>query len=159
DNPIANQFLNQFGWLGLGIFKVTTVLVVIAITSIVARQRPRTARHVLRFACAAAAYVVLHGASIDQTATTSDESQLGINEYLALVHGHSQKRGIDSFAYCQQVAGVCEDIVSGKSTLARAVDILESSELTQDPLRRKAIATCHLGKSFRESLALQIIDF
>jgi hypothetical protein len=159
DNPVADELLTYHGWLGLALFKVATVLVVIVATSMVARRRPRTARHVLRFACAAAAFVILHGTIVGQTAKTRDEINAEDNQNLAEFNREAQQRSLDSLAYANLVNDVCNEVISGRFTLAEAVDQLMSSELTQDPRRQQSLMACHAGQGLRQCLANQIMRF
>jgi hypothetical protein len=59
-NPIANAWLNAYGWAGLAGFKVAAMLLVAAATAYISLRRPRTGGHVLRFACCAVAVVVAY---------------------------------------------------------------------------------------------------
>lgn len=57
-NPIAEAWLNSYGWTGLALFKLAIILIVAAVAAIVSRSRPRTGGHILTFACLAVALVV-----------------------------------------------------------------------------------------------------
>jgi hypothetical protein len=57
-NPIAEAWLNSYGWTGLALFKLAIILVVAAVAVYVSLSRPRTGGHILTFACLAVALVV-----------------------------------------------------------------------------------------------------
>ena len=57
-NPIADAWLNAYGWAGLAVFKLVIVLLVAALAAFVSLSRPRTGGHILTFACLAVAIVV-----------------------------------------------------------------------------------------------------
>ena len=59
-NPIANWWLSNLGWLGLGAFKLLTMLTVAGLVVAISRSRPRAGRRVLSFACVAVAAVVAY---------------------------------------------------------------------------------------------------
>jgi hypothetical protein len=52
-NPVASAWLEQHGWLGLGIFKAGTVAVFVGAAVLVARRRPHTGVGVAALGCAA----------------------------------------------------------------------------------------------------------
>jgi hypothetical protein len=59
-NPLANEWLQRFGWQGLAAFKVTTVSLVAFIAIYVSTSRPRVGSRLLNFACLAACTVVVY---------------------------------------------------------------------------------------------------
>jgi hypothetical protein len=59
-NPIANWWLKSLGWLGLGIFKFSTMSMVATLTVIISRYRPRIGGLVLTFGCTTLSAVVLY---------------------------------------------------------------------------------------------------
>src|SRR5262249_9097167 len=59
-NPIARWWLEQHGWLGLVLFKITVVLFVAALALIISQYRPCAGGLVLVFACSALALVDLY---------------------------------------------------------------------------------------------------
>jgi hypothetical protein len=59
-NPLANWWLQHYGWCGLAAFKGITVALVLGLWAIVVRYRPRIGSRMLTFACTAVALVVLY---------------------------------------------------------------------------------------------------
>src|SRR5690349_18620406 len=67
-NPVARWWLARWGWAGLAGFKLAIILLVIASVKLIARYRPRTATHVLSFACGATALVIGYSCTLLGTA-------------------------------------------------------------------------------------------
>jgi hypothetical protein len=63
-NPIANAWLNRYGWLGLTGFKVASMILVASATVVVSLRHPRAGGGILTFACSAVAIVVLYSFSL-----------------------------------------------------------------------------------------------
>lgn len=63
-NPIASGVLNQFGWLGMIVFKVCCVSVVLGIVILLGRLRPLISQRIMTFGCVALTCTVLYGASL-----------------------------------------------------------------------------------------------
>ena len=57
-NPIAEAWLNSYGWTGLALYKLAIILIVATVAAFVSLSRPRTGGHILTFACLAVALVV-----------------------------------------------------------------------------------------------------
>ena len=57
-NPIAEAWLNSYGWTGLALYKLGIVLIVATLAAFISLSRPRTGGHVLSFACLSVALVV-----------------------------------------------------------------------------------------------------
>src|SRR5260370_32741160 len=62
-NPIANAWLNSYGWAGLIVFKAIAMSIVIGTCAFISLSRPRTGGLVLVFACTIVAAVVLYSCS------------------------------------------------------------------------------------------------
>ena len=63
-NPIARFFINHWGLKGMIGFKLSMVLLVVAITQIVAYRRPQVARAVLIFGTIVVGAVVVYSVSL-----------------------------------------------------------------------------------------------
>ncbi len=63
-NPIANAWLNRYGWAGLTTFKVMSMILVASATVCISLRHPRTGGGILTFACSALAVVVLYSCSL-----------------------------------------------------------------------------------------------
>jgi hypothetical protein len=59
-NPIAEAWLNSYGWTGLALYKLVIIVIVAAVAAFVSLSRPRTGGHILTFACLAVALVVAY---------------------------------------------------------------------------------------------------
>ncbi len=57
-NPIAATILEQFGWAGLALFKVSSVVLVGVLGLVIARKNRSVAQRVLQFACACTFLIV-----------------------------------------------------------------------------------------------------
>jgi hypothetical protein len=63
-NPVASFFLNNWGLIGLIVFKLVMVCVVAAVCQAIASRRIGAARRVLQFAAVAASLVVVYSAGL-----------------------------------------------------------------------------------------------
>jgi tryptophan-rich sensory protein len=59
-NPIAGEWLTQYGWKGLVIFKIVGLLLVSWVSIFVSTRSPKTGRRLLTFACIAVGLVVVY---------------------------------------------------------------------------------------------------
>ena len=59
-NPVARWFIHHWGVVGMAGFKLTLVLIVVAISEFVGRQRPVVARGLLMGGTAVVGLVVVH---------------------------------------------------------------------------------------------------
>jgi hypothetical protein len=59
-NPIANALLSRYGWAGMIMFKLTDVLLVAWIVTLLSIFQPRAARRVLSIACGIVGMVALY---------------------------------------------------------------------------------------------------
>ena len=157
-NPVADWWLSRFGWIGLAGFKASMTFVVILLTRIVGQQRPRAAGHVLTFACAVLAVVVLHSAAVGQTAQTFQELTAECNQMLDGYNRYARQSSLNSIAYVALLDSVCDDLVAGKCTLAQAVAQLRSAQRYQDLGQQRLLSSLFPGRSLEESLALHVID-
>jgi hypothetical protein len=63
-NPIANAWLNRYGWAGLTMFKIASMVLVASTTMCISLRHPRAGGGILAFACSALAIVVLYSFSL-----------------------------------------------------------------------------------------------
>jgi hypothetical protein len=63
-NPVANWWLNAYGWPGLVGFKLFIVLFIVSLVALISRLRPKTAGRFLGFACAALTVVVIYSGNL-----------------------------------------------------------------------------------------------
>ncbi len=67
-NPIANAWLNAYGWVGLIVFKAMAISIVIGASALISLSRPKVGGLVLLFACSVVAGVVLYSCSLSRLA-------------------------------------------------------------------------------------------
>ena len=61
-NPVARWWLVRHGAVGLACFKGAVVLLVLTLTAVISRSKPRAAGQVLTFGCVSLVFVVLYSA-------------------------------------------------------------------------------------------------
>ncbi len=59
-NPIAQWMLVNFGWLGMGLWKLFTIAIVVSVVVVLARSRPRTSGRLLNLGVSAQFLVVMY---------------------------------------------------------------------------------------------------
>jgi Domain of unknown function (DUF5658) len=65
-NPIADAWLKSYGWVGMTLFKVMSMVVVGGVAVYISVQRPRMGSGLLTFACISVAGVVLYSLTLVQ---------------------------------------------------------------------------------------------
>jgi len=155
-NPVADWWLNQFGWSGLAGFKAAMVLLVIILTTLIARQRPRAASRTLRFACAALVLVMLHSVALGRTAQTVDKFVEDVNNDLEELNRQARARTAKIVAYFHLLAEVTGDVSSGKVSVSEAVERLANSPRAKDGDYLQSLVRRHPGHSFRDCLSMEI---
>jgi hypothetical protein len=158
-NPVANWWLSRHGWFGLAGFKAAVVFMVVLLTGIIARQRPRAAGNVLAFACAALTAVVIHGAVLGQTAPAACELPQDINRGLEEINVQTRRVAAGTKAYTEFLDRMVERVAAGESTLAEAVQRLMKWERNRDPGRQRTLMSVFRGRSMEEALARQMLSF
>ncbi|MCI0642950.1 MAG: DUF5658 family protein [Gemmataceae bacterium] len=129
-NPIAQWWLGEFGWLGLAAFKSSMVLVVIALTFVISRRRPRVAARMQVFACAVLAVVVCYSAVLGGTAKTEAQVFEEIDEYLAATNEAARHRFNQTRRLAAEMEFWVEELITGQATLAEVVGRIQYSSLT-----------------------------
>jgi hypothetical protein len=158
-NPVADWWLSRYGWFGLACFKAALVFIVVLLTGIIARQRPRAAGKVLAFACAVLTAVVIHGAVLGQTAPTSAESSEDINRGLEDMNVHTRRVTAGTKPYSEFLERMVDRLAGGESTLAEAVERLMTWDRNRDPVRQRTLMSVFGGRSMEEALARQMLSF
>jgi hypothetical protein len=74
-NPVANAWLQQYGWNGLAVFKIGAVVVFVAAAVLVAIRRPRVGAAVMAAGCLALLSVTVYSSRL--LAATSEPEELG----------------------------------------------------------------------------------
>jgi hypothetical protein len=157
-NPVAQWWLAHWGWAGLAGFKLAVLLLVMTAASLIGRHRPRTAAHVLTFACGATALVVGYSCTLLGTARTQGqaltrEDEVRIETEAAQLDAQVQELQ----AYYKLRDQLAEDLNAGRDSLDALVTRLQATPKVQDPAWLKLLRLAHPGRSDRESLAALIV--
>lgn len=158
-NPVALWWLSRYGWLGLAGFKTAVVFVVVLSTGIIARQRPRAACHLLTFACAVLAAVVIHGAVLGQTAPTPCDLSAEVNRDLEDMNVQTQRLAADARVYNEFLENMVDRVAAGELTLAQAIERLMQWDKNRHPRWQQAVMSIFRSQSMEEALARQVLSF
>lgn len=156
-NPVADWWLQHFGWPGLALFKLTTVLLVSGLGVLIYRYRPSTARRLLSFACALLAAVVLYSGYLVYAAAGIPVVLESEEELLA-----RQQRLNDetrrSHAYTLVLDRVATDVVARRCTLRQAVAELSRAEKAHDPAWLAVLRHQFNARTPEENLAVSVME-
>jgi hypothetical protein len=126
-NPVAAWCLAHFGWAGLAVFKLGSVLLAVGLVLFVARRRRQTAGRVLTFGCAALLAVLLYsGSLVARVNAASARLERAEGHGLKLTREWEQQQ-----VYTALHLRVQDDLVARRCTLAEAVGILAGCEWVQ----------------------------
>jgi hypothetical protein len=156
-NPVARWWLARWGWAGLAGFKLAVVLLVIAAVKGIARHRPRTATHVLSFACGATALVIGYSCTLLGTArahglalNTDDMAQIVAEA------GQLDARVREMQVYYRLRDQLADDLNAGRYPLDELVARLAATPHARDPSWLKSLRNAYPGRSDRERMAALI---
>jgi len=155
-NPVADWWLSHYGWPGLAGFKASMVLLVIIVTTIISRQRPRVASRTLQFACAALVLVMIHSVALGRTAQTADEFVEDLNNDLGEFNRQARGRTENILAYFRLLAEVIDDVSAANATVPQAVERLANSPRAKDGDYLQTLVRRYPGRSLRECLSIEI---
>jgi len=155
-NPVADWWLSHYGWPGLAGFKASMVLLVICVTTIISRQRPRVASRTLGFACATLALVMLHSVALGRAAQTPEEFVEDFNNDLEECNRQARVRTGNILAYFRLLAEVTHDVSAGNATVPQAVERLANSPRAKDGDYLQTLVRRYPGRSLRECLSIEI---
>jgi hypothetical protein len=156
-NPLAGWCLANHGWLGLAAFKVALVVLVLGLATIICRQRPRVAGHLLRFGCAVLGVVVVYGSAL---AYQADARLEAANEEVAADREVLNRASAEVFRV-RQAYGALRDhladaLSAGHYTLAQASERLATAERPAGASAWHALPE-FAGCSLQEILARQLL--
>jgi hypothetical protein len=159
-NPIANWWLTQAGWLGLTAFKLGTVLLVAALSLIIAWYRPRVGGLVLSFACTALAVVVLYSTSLATCLevgpdTVDDDSLRAIAADKQLLDGEHESM----LAYNGLQTRLAADLLARRQTLTEATKRLQATNHGRSQRWLKCLRDRYPGLTDEECLAANMVEF
>jgi hypothetical protein len=156
-NPVANWWLQHFGWPGLALFKLTTVLLVSGLGVLIYRYRPSTARRLLTFACGLLAAVVLYSGYLVYAAEGIPVA-LESDEELLARQRHLDAETCRSNAYSLVLERVATDVVARRCTLRQAVAELSRAEKARDPAWLAVLGRQFNARTAEENLAVSVIE-
>jgi hypothetical protein len=129
-NPVAGWWLSSYGWAGLAAFKALTVLVVVGLTALVSRTRPRSGGLILSVACSVLALVVGYSCYLAGggagAADEPDPAQLAEEARIEAEWHRSEE-------YRATIDQLSADLVAGRCSLTEATAQLGSTPKAQEP--------------------------
>jgi hypothetical protein len=152
-NPVAAWWLEQFGWMGLTGFKLTTLALFAGVVVAVARRNPRTARRVVQLGCAALLVVVVYS-SLLVPGVRADADRVGGIE--------ANRQALDKVllrqqAYAAVLNRLTNDLLYGRRSLAAAEETLAGLEEVRDPGWFKRMVERFPGYSLHELVSIRLI--
>jgi hypothetical protein len=162
-NPVARWWLTRFGWLGLAGFKAAVVLLVVALTAVIAPSRPRSAGRLLGLGCACLAVVVFYSAALCREAARSPEERAAevdreCREGLARINREAARERRKSEVFAALRARLCRDLRAGRCTLREAAERLLASERGRDGVWLRTLAGYYPGRPPEERVAAWLRD-
>jgi hypothetical protein len=151
-NPVADWWLSRYGWAGLAAFKVLTVLVVVGLTAVVSRTRPRSGGLILSAACSLLAVVVGYSCYLVGGGATRDPDSaelVGIRAQAAQLDAEWDK----SREYTLRLRQLSAELAAGRCSLIEATAQLGSTRRAQDPAWLQRLRTYLPARSDEETLA------
>jgi hypothetical protein len=135
-NPLARWWLARGGWAGLALFKVGTVVVVVALSALIACWRPRTADRLLGVSCAGMACVVLYSIALCRLTAWSEAAA---EAELAATFGdwnrQSAREARDRMAFEVVRDELCAQLADGSYSLRETTERLERADRGRTSLR------------------------
>jgi hypothetical protein len=135
-NWVADGILARFGFPGLALYKVLIVALVATLVCVVAVYRPRAARRLALFACAAVGVVVVYSVTLWGTlaATTAGSARSRDSSHRAGWRRPTSEDMRARFAqFHAEVAQARAALIAGCCSLPEAVAFLADSEPAQVP--------------------------
>jgi hypothetical protein len=152
-NPVANWWLDNYGFAGMAFFKAFTVVVVGLACHVLARSRPRLSKGVLSFACLTVLAVVgysvylLNGVrheanELDMIAEKSNELDIRLEE---------------SREYNNLVVNLLRKLKDNQITLKQVVHQLAQTRHAKNPVWAEQMKMYHSTNSLVVSLARNVL--
>jgi hypothetical protein len=161
-NPIAGWLWARHGAAGLVCFKGLTVLLVLGLAGLIARDRPRAAGCILGFGCASLVVVVGYSATLCRTALRSPEERAAIEareeqQYLDTINGETQEWQQRREGFLAFRKKLIDALSAGRCTLREAVDRLAASEQARNSGWVRGLKSLDPEGSVAERLATYLI--
>jgi hypothetical protein len=131
-NPVANESLQQGGWIGLAAFKAAIVCVVAVIATYLFYRRPRVAHDLLAIACGALVVAVLSGTTIAFTfARARHDETMSILVSGPLPRDPLADKRNSEYVHLMDDAGI--RLVAKEFNLAQGAEYVRMASLSQGP--------------------------
>jgi hypothetical protein len=160
-NPLARWWLARYGWQGLTCFKLALAVLVVGLTLVIARQRPRAAARVLVFSCAILAAVVLYsGLLVGAVAARSVAPGLLDDPEVAAVSDRSQdldQQLQQAEAYHRLLERLSADLLARRRTLPEAGGLLAASDQGRNRDWLRELGRVYPGRSEQARLAANLV--
>jgi hypothetical protein len=159
-NPLARWWLAQYGWQGLTLFKVALAVLVVGLTLVIARRRPRAAGRVLVLSCGILLAVVLYSGLLAVAVVGRSVAPGLCDPEVAAVSDRS--RDLDRQrervgAYQQLLERLSADLIARRRTLPEAVGLLAASEQGRSPDWLRYLGRAYPGRSEQARLAANLV--
>lgn len=131
-NPVAEQTLAGYGWVGLALFKSAIVMSVVGIAIYLHRRRPRIAHDLLAVGCGAVVVAILSGGSI--AIAIAHEVKLAEEEQHQVEFGNYGTGNLppmeDEYAF--RLEELAHNLVHEQTTLEQATHDLQELRIAQN---------------------------
>jgi hypothetical protein len=159
-NPLAHWWLAQYGWVGLTCFKVTLVVLVVGLTLVIGRRRPRAAGQVLVLACGILMAVILYSGLLAGAVAARSVAPALLDPEGAVAS--EQGRDLDQQRkqvgdYQRLLERLSGDLLARRRTLPDAVGLLAESEQGRSPGWLRDLGRVYPGRSEQARLAANLV--
>jgi hypothetical protein len=155
-NPLASWWLARAGWAGLVCFKAAVVFLVLGLTAVIFRQRPRAADRLLGFGCAGLALVVLYSSALCRSPYAATPQEF--NDWLDRSVNRAARREYgkhEALRYLLKRGG--QDLVARRCSLREAQERVAASERGSDLRWLRGLAASYPGRPPQEVIAACLI--
>jgi hypothetical protein len=159
-NPLARWCLVHYGWEGLTLFKLSLALLVVGVTLVIARQRPRTAGNVLVLSCSILAAVVLYSGFLAGTVAAGSVSGGGLDPEVTAKIAEGQaleqklKNAEDYHRLLERLAG---EVIARRRSVSESASLLAASRQGRSPGWLRYLGRLYPGRSEEARLAANLI--
>ncbi len=156
-NPVADSWLQEWGWIGLAAFKATLVFLVALIATYVYFRRPRIAHDLLAIACGAVVVAVVTGSLIAMSkpkpAAAEEDSWTPCcsTDYPESFQPRTKDYGI-------LLDQASSELARYDTNLANAVGVMEKSNRAGDAEWVRALRRAYPGIEDRALLAADLLQ-
>jgi Domain of unknown function (DUF5658) len=157
-NPVADQWLQQGGWIGLAGFKAAIVLGVSVIAVYLYYRRPRIAHDLLAIACGALVVAVLTGTSIAVTNAEPNGEDGDDSMPRLVVRGHGQVAPKEASDYVIELEGCSYALAANRTDLTRAVAELKRTNRGSDPKWLESLRQAYPNMDERTLFACDLLQ-